>query len=201
MKKVSVVCVMIMMASLYTSCKKDESAMRLAPVDIVKSDINKVTPLLMEAVELFNSGNAITASTKADQARQVLNMVLIPGRSVTVSEKCPLKVIAKDDSMILLGISCDGFASKQPANAAGVFNKDLFLFVVTYTLAGDGHRDLITDKATADRITSAAPGSAFTADLQITDPGYLMEPEAGILSSYSMCYNVKIVDLQVAEKK
>lgn len=196
MKKLSLLCILIVLALCNESCKKEETAGALPPLDITKSDAAKVATLLREATELFNAKNAITAGVKADQAQTVFNGAMSPGRKIIISEECPLSYLQGNGSMMLLGLSCNAFLNKRPANVAGTFNEHMMIFVVTSGAGSASQGNRITDTKIADTIKKAPQGTKFTGTLLISDPGILIEAEEGFLYSYSMSYNVKILDIE-----
>jgi len=196
MKKLSVLCIIILLGSLYSSCKKDDSDVANATINLSKTDIAKVASLIKEATELFNAGNKIIAATKAEQAKGIFNAVFIPGRKIIISDQCPIKHVYSDDSMIIMTLGCNDFINKQPANRRGAFEENIMIFTVSYNQSGAQ----ATDKALADKVKKTPAGTTFTGTIQISDPGVLIEAEDDFISSYSMNYNIKILEIEKAGK-
>ena len=100
-----------------------------------------------------------------------------------------------DGSMMILGLSCSEFLHKRPAAVLGTFNEHMMLFVVSDGAEADLKGNRITDRKVAESIQKAPQGAKFTGTLLISDPGILLEADKGYLYSYSMSYNVKVLEI------
>ena len=85
--------------------------------------------------------------------------------------------------------------------ARNQFIEDTILFNATVAQLDSKNANLVTAASIADQVKGSPAGTKFTAKLQISDDtGLLMEAEDGILSSYNMAFNVKILEIKKVSK-
>lgn len=197
MKKIFILCIMLSVAVIITSCKKQEG---VGSVNLAETDAPKAAALLKEATDMFNAGNAETAAQKAQVAKRVLETIMGQKREVEITSECPISYIRGDENMIQLAVACKGFQLTQPQNVDGAFDVNTVQFYATMKNVDSKNQDVVTAQGIADTVKNSPVGTKFTGRLQITDnAGILMAAEKGFLSSYSVGFNVKILEIQKAD--
>ena len=199
MKKIFIVCIILSVALVVASCKgDDEEGSQMGPgADLKITDIKKAASILHEATNLYNSGNKTDAAAKAKVANQGLQTLMNEGREIEIVADCPIKFIQGDENMLQFAFACDGYSMKKPGGARNQFIEDTILFNATVAQLDSKNADLVTASSIADQVKGSPAGTKFTAKLKISDDtGLLMSAEDGILSSYNMAFNVKILEIK-----